>query len=185
MIRLKSIDKSWTLFLDRDGVINNEKHLEYVNTWDDFTLYPGVLEAIKTFSKKFGRIFIVTNQRGVAKGLTRLEDLELIHKNLLQSIEQAEGKIDKIYFSTDMENTSVNRKPNTGMGLQAKKDFPEVEFSKSIMIGNTLSDMEFGRNLGVALTIFLPTTRPDVPIPNPLIDLVFPDLQSVARTISL
>jgi len=185
MIRLKSIDKSWTLFLDRDGVINNEKHLEYVNTWDDFTLYPGVLEAIKTFSKKFGRIFIVTNQRGVAKGLTRLEDLELIHKNLLQSIEQAEGKIDKIYFSTDMENTSVNRKPNTGMGLQAKKDFPEVDFSKSIMIGNTLSDMEFGRNLGVALTIFLPTTRPDVPIPNPLIDLVFPDLQSVARTISL
>jgi len=185
MIRLKSIDKSWTLFLDRDGVINNEKHLEYVNTWDEFTLYPGVLEAIKTFSKKFGRIFIVTNQRGVAKGLTRLEDLELIHKNLLQSIEQAEGKIDKIYFSTDMEDTSVNRKPNTGMGLQAKKDFPEVEFSKSIMIGNTLSDMEFGRNLGVALTIFLPTTRPDVPIPNPLIDLVFPDLQSVARTISL
>ena len=66
-----------------------------------------------------------------------------------------------------------------------KKDFPDVEFSKSIMIGNTLSDMEFGRNLGVALTIFLPTTRPDVPIPNPLIDLVFPDLQSVARTISL
>jgi hypothetical protein len=53
------------------------------------------------------------------------------------------------------------------------------------MIGNTLSDMEFGRNLGVTLTIFLPTTTPDVPIPNPLIDLVFPDLQSVARTISL
>lgn len=185
MIRLKSIDKSWTLFLDRDGVINDEKHLEYVNTWDEFKLYPGGLEAIKIFSQKFGRIFIVTNQRGVAKGLTKLDDLELIHKNLLQSIEQAEGKIDKIYFSTDMEDTSQHRKPNTGMGLQAKKDFPEVEFSKSVMIGNTLSDMEFGRNLGVALTIFLPTTRPDVPIPSPLIDLVFPDLHSVARTLSL
>lgn len=182
---LKSIDKSWTLFLDRDGVINDEKHLEYVNTWDEFTLYPGVLEAIKIFSQKFGRIFIVTNQRGVAKGLTKLEDLELIHKNLLQSIGEAEGKIDKIYFCADMEDTSLNRKPNTGMGLQAKKDFPEVEFSKSIMIGNTLSDMQFGRNLGVAVTIFLPTTQPDVPIPNPLIDLVFPDLQSVAKTISL
>ena len=184
-MNLKSIDKSWTLFLDRDGVINDEKHLEYINTWDEFKLYPGALEAIKVFSQKFGRIFIVTNQRGVAKGLTKLEDLELIHKNLVQSIEQAEGRIDKIYFCADLEDTSENRKPNTGMGLQAKKDFPEVEFSKSIMIGNTLGDMEFGRNLGVALTIFLPTTKPDVQIPNPLIDFVFPDLQSVARTLSL
>ena len=142
MINFKSIDKSWTLFLDRDGVINNEKHLDYVNTWEEFTFYPGVLEAIKTFSQKFGRIFIVTNQRGVAKGLTKLKDLDLIHKNLLHSVQEAEGKIDKIYFCTDMEDTSTHRKPNTGMGLQAKKDFPEVEFKKSIMIGNTLSDME-------------------------------------------
>ena len=97
-MNLNSIDKSWTLFLDRDGVINDEKHLEYINTWEEFILYPGVLEAIKIFSQKFGRIFIVTNQRGVAKGLTKLEDLELIHKNLLKSIKQAEGKIDKIYF---------------------------------------------------------------------------------------
>ncbi|MEO6330851.1 MAG: HAD-IIIA family hydrolase [Ginsengibacter sp.] len=184
-MNLKPIDKSWTLFLDRDGVINDEKHMHYVNTWDEFKLYPGVLEAIKIFTEKFGRIFIVTNQRGVAKGVTRLDDLELIHNNLLESIENAEGRIDKIYFSPDMEDASVNRKPNTGMGLQAKKDFPEVEFSKSIMIGNTLSDMQFGRNLGVAYTIFLPTTRPDIPIPNPLIDLVFPDLRSVAKLISL
>jgi len=183
MINLKAIDKTWTLFLDRDGVINNEKHLEYVNRWEEFTFYPGVLEAIKTFSQKFGRIFIVTNQRGVAKGLTKLKDLDLIHKNLLHSVQEAEGKIDKIYFCTDMEDTSTHRKPNTGMGLQAKKDFPEVEFKKSIMIGNTLSDMEFGRNLGVAATFFLPTTRTDVKIPNPLIDLVFPDLQSVARAL--
>ena len=182
---LKSINKSWTLFLDRDGVINDEKHMDYINTWEEFTFYPGVLEAIKLFSEKFGRIFIITNQRGVAKGVTKLEDLELIHNNLLESIKQAKGRIDKIYFSADMEDTSHNRKPNTGMGLQAKKDFPEVEFSKSIMIGNTLSDMQFGRNLGVATNIFLPTTRPDVPIPNPLIDLVFPDLRSVAKTISL
>src|SRR5258706_7810373 len=185
MKNLKSIDKSWTLFLDRDGVINDEKHMDYINTWDEFTFYPGVLEAIKLFSEKFGRIFIITNQRGIAKGVTKLEDLELIHNNLLKSIKQSEGRIDKIYFSADMEDTSPNRKPNTGMGLQTKKDFPEVEFSKSVMIGNTLSDMQFGRNLRVATNIFLPTTRPDVPIPNPLIDLVFPDLRSVAKTISL
>jgi histidinol-phosphate phosphatase family protein len=176
----KTIDKSWTLFLDRDGVINEEKYMDYVNTWDEFTFYPGVLPAIKIFSEKFGRIFIITNQRGVAKGVTRLEDLNIIHKNLLYNVKQAKGKIDKIYFCTDMENTSVNRKPNTGMGLQAQKDFPDVEFSKSIMIGNTLSDMQFGRNIGVAYTIFLSTTLPDIQLPNPLIDYLSRDLYSVA-----
>jgi histidinol-phosphate phosphatase family protein len=183
MIDFKIIDKLWTLFLDRDGVINDEKHEDYINTWEEFEFYPGVLEAIKIFTQKFGRIFIVTNQRGIAKGVTKLEDLDLIHKNLLESIEAAEGKVDKIYFSPEMDNNHVSRKPNTGMGLQAQKDFPEVDFTKSIMIGNTLSDMQFGKNLGVATNIFLPTTRPEVKIPNELIDLVFPDLISVARVL--
>ncbi len=93
------------------------------------------------------------------------------------------GKVDKIYYSPDMNDDHENRKPNTGMGLQAQKDFPEINFAKSIMIGNTLSDMQFGKNLGVAFTIFLPTTRPDVKIPNELIDVVFPDLISVARVL--
>ncbi len=180
---LKLIDKSWTLFLDRDGVINHEKYKGYINTWDEFTLYPGVLKAIKVFSQKFGKIFIITNQRGVAKGLTKPEDLTIIHENLLQSVENAEGKIDKIYFCGDLEDSSLNRKPNTGMGLQAKKDFPQIKFSKSIMIGNTISDMQFGRNLGVAYTIFLLTTKSDIQLPDPLIDLVFNDLYSVAMAL--
>ncbi len=115
MINFNAIDKSWTLFLDRDGVINDEKHLEYVNTWKEFKFYPGVLDAIKTFSQKFGRIFIVTNQRGVAKGLTKINDLDMIHKNLLKSVQEAKGKIDQIYFCADLEDTSTHRKPNTGM----------------------------------------------------------------------
>src|SRR5665811_2377549 len=137
MINLKKIDKSWTLFLDRDGVINNEKHMDYINTWDEFKFFPGVKEAIKKFTEKFGNIFIITNQRGVAKGLTKLEDLEVMHKNLLNEVIAAGGKITKIYICTDLDNSSPNRKPNPGMGLQAKKEFPEVDFSKSVMIGNT------------------------------------------------
>ena len=73
MTDLKKIDKGWTLFLDRDGVINNEKHMDYINTWDEFAFLPGVKDAIKKFTEKFGHIFIITNQRGVSKGLTRLE----------------------------------------------------------------------------------------------------------------
>ncbi|HEY9342253.1 MAG TPA: HAD-IIIA family hydrolase [Hanamia sp.] len=178
---LKNINPSWTLFIDRDGVINDEKHLDYIHTWDEFKFYDGVKEALEIFNKKFGTIIMVTNQRGVAKGLTKLKDLELIHKNMLQEIEDSGGRIDKIYFCPDME--SPNRKPNPGMGLQALKDFPKIDLSKSIMIGNTLSDMKFGKNLGVAINIFLPTTRKDVDVNDPDIDLVFNDLISVAKAL--
>ncbi len=178
---LKDIDKTWTLFLDRDGVINHEKHLDYIHTWDEFRFYDGVKEAIKIFSEKFGRLFVVTNQRGVAKGLTKSEDLDLIHKNMLQELSDAGGRINKVYFCAEMQ--SPNRKPNPGMGLLAQKDFPEVDFSRSIMIGNTLSDMKFGRNLGVAANIFLPTTRKEVDVKHEDIDLVFPDLIAAARAL--
>jgi D-glycero-alpha-D-manno-heptose 1-phosphate guanylyltransferase len=183
VITLKNLDKTWTLFLDRDGVINDEKHEDYIHKWEEFKFYDGVKEALKIFTEKFGRIFIITNQRGVAKGLTKLEDLELIHKNMIKEFEDAGGRIDKIYYSVDFERDSLNRKPNPGMGLQAQKDFPEIDFSKSIMIGNTLSDMKFGRNLNIAINIFLPTTRKDADLTDPDIDMVFDDLISVAKAL--
>ncbi len=89
----------------------------------------------------------------------------------------------KYIILVDFETESPNRKPNPGMGLQAQKDFPEINFSKSIMIGNTLSDMKFGRNLNVGINIFLPTTRKEVALTHPDIDLVFNDLISVARAL--
>jgi len=178
---LKNTNPSWTLFIDRDGVVNHEKHLDYIHTWDEFQFYKGVKDAFKIFNKKFGTIVMITNQRGVAKGLTKIDDLHLIHKNMLQEIKDAGGRIDKIYVCTEME--SPDRKPNPGMGLQALKDFPGIDLSKSIMIGNTLSDMKFGRNLGVAINIFLPTTRKDVPHDHEDIDLVFEDLISVAKAL--
>lgn len=178
---LKNINTSWTLFIDRDGVINEEKHEDYIHTWDEFKFYDGVKEAFEIFNKRLGTIVIITNQRGVAKGLTKIEDLHLIHTNMLNGIEIAGGRIDNIYVCTEME--SENRKPNTGMGLQAIKDFPSIDISKSMMIGNTISDMKFGRNLGVAINIFLPTTRKEVSPVHEDIDLVFDDLISVAKAL--
>ncbi|MEO8861954.1 MAG: HAD-IIIA family hydrolase [Ginsengibacter sp.] len=180
---LSKIDNTWTLFLDRDGVINEEKHEDYIHKWDEFKFYKGVKEALAVFNKKFGKIFIVTNQRGVGKGLTKMEDLAIIHKNMLAEIIEAGGRIDKLYFAIDLENDSPNRKPSPGMGLQAKLDFPDIDFSKSIMIGNTISDMKFGRNLGTAINIFLPTTRKDVDINDENIDFVFESLISVAMAL--
>jgi len=96
------------------------------------------------------------------------------------AIEEAGGRIDAIYFCSDLNEDSPNRKPNPGMGLMAKNDFPEIDFNKAIMIGNTISDMEFGRNLGVH-TVFLPTTRPDVDLNDQRIDLVTESLHSFSK----
>lgn len=181
MKNLKNIDSSWTLFIDRDGVVNDEKHNDYIHTWEEFKFYKGVKEAFKIFNQKFGAIVMITNQRGVAKGLTKIEDLDFIHKNMKEEIEAAGGRIDNIYVCTEME--SENRKPNPGMGLQAIKDFPKIDLNKSLMIGNTLSDMKFGRNLGVAINIFLPTTRKEVSLDHEDIDLVFNDLIAVANAL--
>jgi D-glycero-D-manno-heptose 1,7-bisphosphate phosphatase len=181
MVDLKSIDKTWTLFIDRDGVINEEKLDDYIHNWEQFIFYPDTKLAFKLLSDKFGRIIVVTNQRGIGKGLTKLENVEEIHSNMMNEISKAGGRIDKIYFCPEIEDSNPNRKPNPGMGLQALKDFPDIELSKSVMIGNTLGDMEFGRNLGVAATIFVATTRKDTPLPHSFVDFVFDDLYAVAR----
>jgi len=180
MIDLSKINKTWTLFLDRDGVINHEKHQDYIHTWEEFSFYEGVKEAIAVFAKKFNRIIVVTNQKGIGKGVTKLEDLQLIHKNMIDEITRAGGRIDAVYFCPDLEETSPNRKPNPGMGLQAVKDFAGIDLSKAIIIGNTLSDMQFGRNLGIK-TIFLPTTRPEVDLTDNRIDAVYESLSSFAK----
>jgi D-glycero-D-manno-heptose 1,7-bisphosphate phosphatase len=182
MIDLTKIDTSWTLFLDRDGVINYEKHLDYIHNWDEFAFYEGVTEAIAIFATIFNRIIVVTNQKGVGKGVTKLEDLQLIHKNMVAEITKAGGRIDAVYFCPDLDDDSPNRKPNPGMGLQAAKDFTEIDLGKAIMVGNTISDMKFGRNLGVQ-TIFLPTTRPEVDLHDERIDAVYNSLIDFANAL--
>ena len=83
MIDLNLIDKSWTLFLDRDGVINHEKKADYIRNWEEFAFYDGVLEALELLNDKFGVIVMVTNQKGVGKGLMTVDDLNRIHTNML------------------------------------------------------------------------------------------------------
>ncbi|MFY7963866.1 MAG: D-glycero-alpha-D-manno-heptose-1,7-bisphosphate 7-phosphatase [Chitinophagaceae bacterium] len=179
---LAKIDSSWTLFIDRDGVINHEKKADYILNWDEFVFYNGVKPAMKILNKKFGIIVMVTNQKGVGKGLMTMDDLQLIHTNMTCEILEAGGRIDKIYYCSDVNNDSYNRKPNPGMALQAKIDFPTIDFSKSIMVGNKLSDMEFGRNAGIN-TVFLATTNPETPFPHPAIDVRFNDLLAFTKAI--
>jgi len=182
MLELKNIDKSWTLFLDRDGVINHDKDNDYILNWDEFRFYDTTLEAMAILANYFQRIVITTNQKGVGKGLMTIAELNNIHSNMLSQIEQAGGKIDKAYYCADLADDSPDRKPNPGMAYQAKLDFPEIDLSKSIIVGNRISDMGFGRNAGM-YTVFVATTHPETPYPDPLIDLRFNDLLEFAKAL--
>jgi len=179
---LSSIDKNWTLFIDRDGVINHEKKDGYIMNWREFQFYDGVKEAFPMFSSKFGKIIIVSNQRGVGKGLMTEADLHSIHQHMLKQIETGGGRVDHIYYCTSTDNKHPDRKPNPGMALQAKKDFPYINLSRSIMVGNKPSDMLFGRNAGVH-TVFVKTTNPHHLLPHPDVDLVFDSLIDFAKAL--
>ncbi|MCB0846865.1 MAG: HAD family hydrolase [Bacteroidetes bacterium] len=145
------INHSWALFIDRDGVINQRRIKDYVKTWEQFIFIDQVLESLDVLSSLFGRMVIVTNQRGIGRGLMSEADLEEIHQRMLEEIHQTGGRIDQIYHCPDLEENDHRgwRKPKIGMALQAKQDFPDIDFKKSIMIGDAISDMEFGRNAGM------------------------------------
>jgi histidinol-phosphate phosphatase family protein len=169
------IDNSWTLFLDRDGVINEESVGSYITNWDDFKFCEGVLEALKQVNSIFGNIMVVTNQRGVGKGIMSKDALKEIGTNMTEAIANTGGRIDKIYACTAIDDNDHNRKPNTGMAIQAKEDYPSIDFKRSVMIGNSPSDMEFGKRLGM-YTIFITTKYEPYELPNDLVDEQYPTL---------
>ena len=179
---LSQFDTKWSLFLDRDGVINDEVEGDYVRNWESFRFLEGSLNSFPIFAQLFAHIFIVTNQKGVGKGLMSEEDLIKINEGIETCVINEGGFINRIYYCTSTENDSECRKPNTGMALQAKNDFPNTNFSRSIMIGNTLSDMQFGKSLGMT-TIFIASKKPTPEQPHPLIDLYSPDLITVAKVL--
>lgn len=181
---LNLYDNKWTLFLDRDGVINKEIKGTYVTQWSEFKFFDGSLDALAILNQIFGRIIIVTNQRGVGRGIMSIDALKEIHANMLTEINIKGGRINKIYACTSIHDEDSNRKPNIGMALQAKEDFPEIDFNKSIMVGNNLSDMIFGRKLSMK-TIFLHTTSKAVDLPHELIDQQYPSLNTWVENLKI
>lgn len=178
---LTQIDKSWTLFLDRDGVINKKIDNDYIRNWNQFEFLPGVEEALKKLSAKFGKIIIVTNQQGIGKQWMTENDLQDIHNNMLKTIQKAGGKIDKIYYSPHLRSENSNyRKPEIGMALHAKNDYPDIDFSKSVMLGDSYHDMEFGKKAGMK-TVFLSHEE----IPANMIDMRVDSLKEFATSLIL
>lgn len=167
------------LFLDRDGVINIEKDGSYIFKPEELHFYDGALEAIAAARQHFDLVLVVTNQRGIGRGMMTAEALHEIHASLLLSLQDKGGHIEAFYFAPSADRDNELRKPNTGMALLAKADYPDIDFSRSVMIGNNLSDMEFGKKMGMH-TVFLHTTKDKIALPHELIDEQYESLAAWA-----
>ena len=144
-----------TVFLDRDGVINKKMpEGEYVSSWEHFHLLPGVAEAIGVLNRAGLRVLVVTNQRGIALGRYTEQDVEHIHAQLQDTLRESGAHVDGFYFCPHDKRVCDCRKPLPGLFEQARSQFPDISADTSVMIGDSLSDMEFGRNLGMR-TIFV------------------------------
>ena len=177
------IDRNWTLFLDRDGVINRRIVDDYVKTWDQFEFLPGVLDAMKQFHEIFGRIIVVSNQQGVGKGLMNDEDVHSIHEQMRAETAAIGGRIDAVYYSPHLHaDRSVMRKPNIGMALKACKQFPDIRFIHAVMAGDSLSDMIFGKRAGMKTMLISRDAELAKQHPRQ-VDYLFPDLITLANAL--
>ena len=146
---VRSLQGVDTLLLDRDGVINRMLPGDYVKTFDEFEWLQGAKEALADAARKFPRIYIVSNQRGVGRGVMTREALDDVHRRMLADISNAGGRIDGIYVCTAVSEEDPFRKPHRGMFDAILKEHPEVLPERTAMIGDSPSDMEFARNCGI------------------------------------
>lgn len=144
-----------TLFLDRDGVINRRIVNGYVANIEQFEFKDDFLEMMVHIAPHFKKIFIVSNQQGVGKGIMTMQQVETVNEFMCHELEQRGINIDKVYICPHLAADNCNcRKPNPGLALQAKNDFPDIDFANSVMIGDSPSDLLFGRKCGMK-TVFV------------------------------
>lgn len=149
-----------TVFLDRDGVINCLRS-GYVTSWDTFEFLPRAKEALTLLTAAGLRTVVVTNQRGVARGLMSIADLETIHAHMRAEVEAAGATISAIYYCPHDKDQCTCRKPHVGMFLQAQRDCPEIDFRRSVVVGDSQVDMVAGQRLGCRVILVTETGEAD------------------------
>jgi D-glycero-D-manno-heptose 1,7-bisphosphate phosphatase len=138
------------VFLDRDGVINRKvPEGEYVTSWEDIRILPGVERAIALLNHASRKVIVVTNQRGIALGLLSVPDLRSIHENLQKHLKSLGAHLDAIYFCAHDLGQCNCRKPAPGLFEVAFRDFPGASPGNSVMIGDSNSDILAGARLGM------------------------------------
>lgn len=129
-----------TIFLDRDGVIN-ENRSDYVKSWSEFSFLPGSREAIAKLTKAGHRIVVCTNQAGVARGTISLETVEEIHRQMVAEIAEVGGVIEKVYYCPHSKDENCScRKPRPGLLLRARDELG-LDMSDAVFIGDSISDV--------------------------------------------
>ncbi|NBV57249.1 MAG: HAD-IIIA family hydrolase [Bacteroidetes bacterium] len=142
--------KKYTLFIDRDGVINQPIIDDYAKNPDEFIFCDGALDALKKLKRLFSRVILVTNQQGVGKCIMTSQDLENVHLKMYDSMKKANSNFDLILYAPYLKQDNHTwRKPNTGMLLKAKEYYPDIDFSKSIMVGDSPGDMALADQLDI------------------------------------
>lgn len=143
-------DELKTVFLDRDGVINKKMpEGEYVRSLSEFRLLPGVAGAIAQLNRAGRTVLVVSNQRGISLGLYTSRDVDEIHSALQERLKAHGAHIDAFYICPHDRGACLCRKPLPGMFEQAQRDFAQIIPAESVMVGDSLSDMEFGWNAGM------------------------------------
>jgi D-glycero-D-manno-heptose 1,7-bisphosphate phosphatase len=146
------------IFLDRDGVII-ENRSGYIRDWSDVEIYPQALKALANASRLSYKLVIVTNQAGIGHGLIPITIAREINRRLVSEIEKAGGRIDGVYMCPHKPEDQCDcRKPRPGMLLQAANDL-SIDLSRSIMIGDAISDVEAGFAAGVGKIVMVRTGR--------------------------
>lgn len=144
-----------TVFLDRDGILNRKApEGAYITRWQEFQVLSGVPEAIARLNQAGLLVIVVSNQRGIARGLYAAADVELMHERFQELLKPHGAHIDAFFVCPHDDGECNCRKPLTGMFDQAAMQFPEISAASSVMIGDSAADIEFGRRLGMA-TIFV------------------------------
>ena len=129
------------VFLDRDGVLN-ENRADYVRTWEQVVILPGVLAAMQRLAASPLIVVVVTNQSAVGRGLMDAATLAGIHHSLVDLVQRAGGRIDAVYACPHTpEDGCPCRKPLPGMLLQAARDL-DIDLDRSYLVGDAVSDMQ-------------------------------------------
>jgi D-glycero-D-manno-heptose 1,7-bisphosphate phosphatase len=138
-----------TVFLDRDGVLNRRAaEGDYIKTPGELALLERAAEGVRLLNERGILVVVVTNQRGIALRRLSAGDLDQIHAALRARLAEGGAWLDGIYHCPHAIASCDCRKPGIGLFVQAKRDHPEIDFTRSAVIGDSPSDMAAARRIG-------------------------------------
>jgi D-glycero-D-manno-heptose 1,7-bisphosphate phosphatase len=138
-----------TVFLDRDGVINRKMpEGAYVERWEQFEFLPGAVEALELLAAAGIRAVVVTNQRGVALGRTTMAAVDEIHGRMQAALAARHARCAAVLVCSHEEGECDCRKPRLGLFRQAQALMPEIDISRSVVVGDSASDLLAAAALG-------------------------------------